>query len=120
MFCFFVAEVLAINMNRSERFVAAIIPFACVIFFLLYFYKTQNYHEFISVQFPYTISVIGLCLFIIITVLECKKLFSVLNKNPENLAREHLTINLSHVKEKKRNPFYVVILTLIFAILLLP
>lgn len=110
-------RLLGATMNRTERLIAAIIPLLCIAFFLLYFQQTRDYDEFVSVQFPYTISLLGLFMFSIIAILELRKFRQALSEKSRNTLKENLFTRLPPVGDKKWNPFYVVVLTVIFTAL---
>ena len=101
-------------MNRLDRLVAVAIPLSCIAFFLLYFHQTRDYFEFVSVQFPYTMGAIGLVLFSIVAVQEIRKARRSPSGSGEEDAPAKTFPRLPPFTDRRWNPFFLVVLTLLF------
>ena len=103
-------------MNRLDRLVAVAIPLSCIAFFLLYFHQTRDYFEFVSVQFPYTMGLIGLVLFSIVAVQEIRKSRrSPSGDRDEDTPAEKFP-RLPPFSDRRWNPFFLVVLTVLFTV----
>ena len=101
-------------MNRLDRLVAVAIPLSCVAFILLYFHQTRDHFEFVSVQFPYTMGLIGLVLFSIVAVHEIRKSRRSPSGDREEDAPAETFPRLPPFADRRWNPFFLVVLTLLF------
>ena len=103
-------------MNRLDRLVAVAIPLSCIAFFLLYFHQTRDHFEFVSVQFPYTMGLIGLVLFSIIAVQEIRKSRRSPSSDREEIAPAEKFPRLPPLSDRRWNPFFLVVLTVLFTV----
>ena len=103
-------------MNRLDRLVAVAIPLSCIAFFLLYFHQTRDHFEFVSVQFPYTIGLIGLLLFSIVAVQEIRKARRSPSGDREEDEPAPALLRLPPFTDRRWNPFFLVVLTLLFTV----
>ncbi len=101
--------------EKSPSFISVIIPLLCIAFAFLYFYHTRDYLNFESVKFPYTIAVFLIFLFGIIEILEARKWWKHRkSEQKENASTPHKGLVVS-ATSKQWNPFYIVLLTVLFA-----
>ena len=103
-------------MNRLDRLVAVAIPLSCIAFFLLYFHQTRDHFEFVSVQFPYTMGLIGLVLFSIVAVQEIRKSRRSPSGDREEDAPAEKFPRLPPLSDRRWNPFFLVVLTVLFTV----